>query len=123
MLATRSLVSREYLQDLIPEWTDAARVRVELLRPDGGHAALELTPPARDGAWAAPPSRVALPAAGKAGFLKAFLQPPGGGPEIAYVRFRHMSGYLETREQRDPILSKIVRPLSATSEFRNWSRR
>jgi hypothetical protein len=118
VLATRSLVTREYLRDLIPEWPDAGRVRVELQRPDGGRAALEMTPRRGNPAWAAPPSRVALPAAGRSGFLTAFLQPPDGGQEIAYVRFRHMSGYLENREQRDPILSKIVRPLSATSEFR-----
>jgi hypothetical protein len=118
VLATRSLLYAQYLRDLIPERTDAHRVRVELQRPDGIPAALELTQPRRDAAWAAPPSRVALPVPGSSGFQTAFLRPPDGGQEIAYIRFRHMSGYLETREQRDPILSKIVRPLSATAEFR-----
>ena len=117
VLATRSLVSREYLRDLIPEWADAGRVRVELQRPDGGRDVLEMTPPRGNPAWATPPSRVALPVPGGSGFRTAFLRPPDGSQEIAYVRFRHMSGYLETREQRDPIVSKIVRPASATAEF------
>ena len=118
VLATRSLVSREYLRDLIPEWTNTARVRVELQRADGGREILEMTPPRGNPAWAAPPSRVALPVPGRSGFQTAFLRPPDGGQEIAYIRFRHMGGYLETREQRDPIISKIVRPSSATAEFR-----
>ena len=118
VLATRSLISREYLRDLIPEWPDAGRVRVELQRPSGGREILEMTPPRGNPAWAAPPSRVALPVPGRSGFQTAFLRPPDGGQEIAYIRFRHMGGYLETREQRDPIISKIVRPSSATAEFR-----
>lgn len=118
VLATRSLASREYLRDLVPEWPDAGRVRVELQRPDGGREVLEMTPPRGNPAWATPPSRVALPVPGRSGFQKAFLQPPDGGQDIAYIRFRHMGGYLETREQRDPIISKIVRPSSATAEFR-----
>jgi hypothetical protein len=93
-------------------------VRVELQRPGGGRDVLEMTPPRGNPAWATPPSRVALPVPGRSGFQTAFLRPPGGGQEIAYIRFRHMGGYLETREQRDPIISKIVRPSSATAEFR-----
>jgi len=118
VLATRSLIYGQYLRELIPEWAGAGRVRVELQRADGARAALDLAPPARNAAWATPPSRVALPVPGGSGFKTAFLRPPDGGQEIAYVRFRHMSGYLETREQRDPILSKITRPASATAEFR-----
>jgi len=117
-LADRSLQHRPYLQDLIPEWTDAGRVRVELRRPDGRLAALELRQPSRDASWVHPPSRVALPVPRDGGFRKAFLQPPGGGKEIAYVRFTHMGGYRETREQRDPISTKIARPPSATDSFR-----
>jgi len=117
-LADRSLRFRPYLRDLIPEWTDAGRVRVELRRPDGRLAALEMRPPSRDASWATPPSRVALPVPRDGGFRKAFLQPPGGGKEIAFVRFTHMGGYRETREQRDPILTKVARPPSATDSFR-----
>jgi len=118
VLATRSLAFRAYMQDLIPEWKDVARVRVELLKPDGGVAALELRQPGKEPAEVNPPSRVALPVPGESGFRKAFLQPPGGGQEVAYVRFTHMSGYREEREQRDPIISKIARPPSATESFR-----
>jgi hypothetical protein len=118
VLATRSLLYKPYLQDLIPGWTGIGTIRVDLRRPDGREIPVELRQPGKDPAWATPPSRVALPAPGDAGFRRAFLTPPDGGQEIAYVRFRHMSGYLETREQRDPILSKIVRPRSATTEFR-----
>lgn len=117
-LADRSLRFRPYLRDLIPEWTDAGRVRVALRRPDGRLAALEMRPPSRDASWATPPSRVALPVPRDGGFRKAFLQPPGGGKEIAFVRFTHMGGYRETREQRDPILTKVARPPSATDSFR-----
>jgi len=118
VLATRSLVNREYMQDLIPEWKGTGRVRVELQRPDGSRAVMEMTRPNRDAAWVAPTSRVALPVPGKEGFRRAFLRPPDGGQEIAYVRFTHMSGYRETREQRNPIISTIVRPPSATESFR-----
>jgi hypothetical protein len=118
VLATRSLVYTPYLQDLIPAWTGVGTICVDLRRPDGREVSVELRQPGENPAWATPPSRVVLPAPGASGFRRAFLKPPDGGQEIAYVRFRHMSGYLETREQRDPILSKIVRPLSATAEFR-----
>jgi len=118
VLATRSLAYRAYMQDLIPEWKDVARVRVELQRPDGGTTALDLKQPGKDPVEARPPSRVVLPVPGEAGFRKAFLQPPDGGQDIAYVRFTHMGGYREEREQRDPIISKIARPPSATDSFR-----
>jgi len=118
VLATRSLAYRAYMQDLIPEWTDVARVRVELLTPDGGTTALDLKQPGKEPVEVKPPSRVVLPVPGESGFRKAFLQPPGGGQEVAYVRFTHMGGYREEREQRDPIRSKIVRPPSATESFR-----
>ncbi len=117
VLATRSLVSREYMLDLIPEWKDTRRVRVALERPDGRRAVVEMRQRNRDAAWAAPSSRVALPVPGKEGFRRAFLRPPDGGREVAYVRFTHMGGYRETREQRTPIISKIVRPPSATESF------
>jgi hypothetical protein len=117
-LADRSLRFRPYLQDLIPEWADTGRVRVELRRPDGHLTALELKQPGRDTSWLNPPSRVALPVPRDGGFRKAFLLPPDGGQEIAYVRFTHMGGYRETREQRDPIITKIARPPSATDSFR-----
>jgi len=118
VLATRSLAYRAYMQDLIPEWRDVARVRVELLKPDGGVAVLELRQPGKEPVEVKPPSRVVLPVPGESGFRKAFLQPPGGGQEVAYVRFTHMGGYREEREQRDPIISKIARTPSATESFR-----
>ena len=118
VLADRSLVHRQYMRDLIPEWTSPTRVRVELRRRDSTVAALALEPPAGEPAWISPPTRVVLPDPGKAGFRHAFLRPPDGGQEIAYVRFTHMGGYRETREQREPILSKFTRPSSATEAFR-----
>jgi hypothetical protein len=118
VLATRSLAHRAYMQDLVPEWTDPSRVRVELQRPDGSLAALELTQPGKDPAWATPPSLVVLPVPGTSGFRQAFLRPPDGGQEVAYVRFTNMGGYREAREQRNPILTTIARPPSATDAFR-----
>ena len=117
-LATRSLAHKAYLQDLVPEWTDSARVQVELLRPDGRVAQIELKQPGKEPVEVKPPSRVSLPVPGESGFLTAFLRPPDGGQEIAYARFTHMGGYREAREQRRPMLTAITRPASATEEFR-----
>ncbi|PWB69109.1 MAG: hypothetical protein C3F15_15630 [Holophagae bacterium] len=118
-LATRSLPYRAYLQDLIPEWKDTARVRVELQRPDSSTAVVELQQPGSQPDEVRPRSRVVLPpVSGEAGFETAFLRPPDGGEEVAYVRFTHMGGYRETLEQRDPILTKVTRPPSATAELR-----
>lgn len=118
-LATRSLVHKAYLQDLVPEWTDPTRVRVELLTPDGRLAAVELKQPGKQPVEVKPPSRVVLPVPGDSGFRTAFLQPPDGGQEIAYVRFTHMGGYRETREQSRPVVTAIARPPSATGTFRD----
>ena len=118
VLATRSLVHKAYLQDLVSEWTDTSRVRVELLRPDGRVAAIELKQPGKEPVEVKPPSRVSLPVPGESGFLTSFLRPPDVGQEIAYVRFAHMGGYRETREQRRPMLTAFTRPASATEEFR-----
>jgi hypothetical protein len=94
-------------------------VRVELLTPDGRLGAVELTQPGKEPAEVKPPSRVVLPVPGDSGFRTAFLQPPDGGQEIAYVRFAHMGGYRETREQRRPVVTAIARPPSATETFRD----
>jgi len=119
-LATRSLAYRAHMQDLIPEWNDTAWVRVELMRPDGSVAAVELKQPGSQPDEVRPRSHVVLPpVSGETGFRTAFLRPPDGGEELAYVRFAHMSGYREAREQRDPILTKLERPPSATAEFRD----
>ena len=118
VLATRSLVHKAYMQDLVPEWTDTARVQVDLLRPDGRVAAIELKQPGKEPVEVRPPSRVSLPVPGESGFLTAFLSPPDGGQDIAYVRFTHMGGYREAREQRRPLLTAVTRPDSATEEFR-----
>lgn len=118
-LATRSLAFRAYMQDLLPDWDDVSRVRVELRRPDGSVTALVLEQPGKDFVEANPPSRVKLPVPDDSAFRHAFLKPPDGGQDVAYVRFRHMGGYLETKEQQSPILTKIARPQSATHTFRN----
>jgi hypothetical protein len=118
-LAEQSLWYGPYMQDLIPEWQDTSRVRVELKRPSGSIAAIELAQPATPPSWITPKSRVQLPVPGDSGFLYAFLKAPASQKEIAYVRFTHMVGYRETREGRDPILTKLTRPPSATGTFRS----
>jgi hypothetical protein len=118
-LAEQSLRYRPYMQDLIPEWKDASRVRVELKRINGSIAAVELTQPAAQPSWIAPQSRIMLPVPGDSGFLYAFLNAPDSRKEIAYVRFTHMVGYRETREGSNPILTKLSRPPSATDTFRS----
>ena len=117
-LATKSLMHRARLRDLIPEWRGTDPIRVELLRQDGSVTARTLAPARRDSAWAAFPSRVSLPQPIRGSFRWDFLPPPDGGQEIAYVRFTHMGGYLENTEQRHPVRAMLTRPPSATREFR-----
>jgi hypothetical protein len=117
-LATKSLMHRARLRDLIPEWRGTDPVRVELLRQDGSMTARALAPARRDAGWAAFPSRVSLPQPVRGSFRCAFLAPPDGGQEIAYVRFTHMGGYLENTEQRHPVRAMLTRLPSATREFR-----
>jgi hypothetical protein len=94
-------------------------VRVELRRPNGDAAALELTQPEAPPSWIAPESRIALPVPDDSGFLYAFMRHSPAQKEIAYVRFAHMGGYREAREEREPILTKLKRPPSATGTFRS----
>ena len=118
-LAEQSLWYKPYMQDLIPEWKDTSRVRVELKRPGGSMAAIELAQPETQPSWIAPKSRITLPVPGDSGFLYAFLNAPDSGKEIAYIRFTHMTGYRETREGREPFLTKLKRPPAATDTFRS----
>jgi hypothetical protein len=117
-LAEQSLRYKPYLQDLIPEWKDAKRVRVEIQRSTGSTAAIELAIPAQP-QWTTPESRVALPSPDESGFLYAFLKTPASQEEVAYVRFTHMVGYREAREGREPLLTKLTQPRSATDTFRS----
>ena len=118
LLAERSLAFRPYMQDLLPEWKDTTRVRVELQRPDGRVEAIVLKEPGANAVEVKTPSRVALPEPDRSGFRIAFLRDPSSGRELAYIRFAHMGGYRETREQREPLVSLVTRPRSATGEFR-----
>jgi hypothetical protein len=81
-------------------------------------AAIVLPQPGTAAVEAKPPSRVSLPVPGESGFRIAFLKTPSGDREVAYIRFAHMGGYRETREERDPIRTMILRPPSATAAFR-----
>ena len=119
VLAEQSFRYRPYMHDLLPEWKDTGRVRLELKRADGNIVDIELVPPAAQGSWIAPPSRVELPVPGDSGFLYAFVKAPASPQEIAYLRFTHMTGYRETREGREPLLTKLRRPPSATDTFRS----
>lgn len=118
-LAEESLWYRPHMADLIPEWKDAARVRVELDRPGEGVEALALTVPDAGISWIGPPSRVRLPVPDESGFAFSFLKAPASGREIGYLRFTHMVGYRETQERRRPLVTKLRRPPSATETFRS----
>jgi len=122
LLAERSLAFRPYMLDLLPEWKDVSRVRVELQRPDGRVVQVELRQPGKNAVEVNPPSRVVLPVPDESGFRIAFLKTPAGDREVAYIRFTHMGGYRETREQRDPFKTMIARPPSATAAFRQLVR-
>jgi len=117
-LAEQSLRYAPYMHDLIPEWKEAKRVRVEIQRATGSVAAIELAIPSARPPWVTPESRVILPSPDESGFLYAFLEAPASSKEIAYIRFAHMAGYREAREGREPLLTKLTRPRSATDTFR-----
>lgn len=118
LLAERSLAFRPYMLDLLPEWKDTSHVRVELQRQDGKVDAVVLEQPRANAVEVNPPSRVALPKPDESGFKAAFLKAPSSEREVAYIRFAHMGGYRETREQRRPLASLLTRPRSATDAFR-----
>jgi hypothetical protein len=117
LLAEQSLWHQPYMRDLIPEWRDDGRVRVELRRPDGRAESLVLPQPT-EVFWVGARSKVTLPVPDRSGFLYAFLREPDSASELAYVRFTHMGGYREARELRQPILTQLARPPSATDTFR-----
>lgn len=96
---------------------DTTHVRVELERPDGLVDAIVLKEPGENVVEVNPPSRVALPKPDDSGFRIAFMSDPSGR-ELAYIRFAHMGGYRETREQREPLAARISRPRAATDAFR-----
>ena len=118
-LVEESLWYGPHLRDLIPEWTDATRVRAALERPGGSAETAEFVVPRGEVSWIGPRSRVALPVPDASGFRFSFLSAPASGKEIGYLRFTHMVGYRETRERREPFLTKLRRPPSATEIFRS----
>jgi hypothetical protein len=118
LLAERSLAYRPYMQELLPDWKDVSKVRVELQRPDGRVDAVVLKQPGKDAVEVNAPSRVVLPVPDESGFRIAFPKTPAGDREVAYIRFTHMGGYRETREERNPIKTMIARPPAATDAFR-----
>ena len=118
-LADESLRYAPHLRDLIPEWKDAARVRVDLERPGAGIETAEFTVPRGEVSWIGPKTRAALPVPDESGFRFSFLKAPGSGKEIGHLRFTHMVGYRETRERREPVLTMLRRPPAATEVFRS----
>ncbi len=118
-LVEESLWYKPHMLDLIPEWKDTDLVRVELKRPGGSVEAVTLTVLREEASWIGPRSRVALPVPDESGFRFSLLKAPASGKEIGYLRFTHMTGYRETQERREPFLTKLRRPPSATESFRS----
>lgn len=95
LLATLSLWSESCMQDLLPEWQDGRRVRVELQLPSGEVREVVFDLPMSTDAMFTPESRIALPAAGESGFRYGFLDAEG---TTAYLRIDRMSHVREAAE-------------------------
>jgi hypothetical protein len=97
LLSAQSLLYEPYMKDLLPEWTDAHRVKVELQLPNGEIQEFVFDLPVGADTLYMPESQVNLPVPGESGFLYDFLDQE---KQIAYLRIDHMQGYREMYERR-----------------------
>jgi CubicO group peptidase (beta-lactamase class C family) len=114
LLANLSLWYEPYLEELLPEWQDSARVSVELQLSNGEIREVVFDLPERADAMFTPESRVALPTPDDSGFLYEFLDAEG---KTAYLRVDHMSHYREAAEMETGRPAPQLR--SATETFRS----
>jgi hypothetical protein len=95
LLARLSLRYRPFMQDLLPEWQDTSRVRVELQLPSGEIEEIAFTLPKTMAALITPETQVNLPAADRSGFLYDFVD---AERKTACLRVDHMLHYREAYE-------------------------
>jgi len=114
LLANLSLWYKPCMEDLLPEWQDSHRARVELQLSSGEIREVAFDLPVSVDAMFTPESRVALPATDESGFLYEFLDAEG---KTAYLRIDHMSHYREATEMETGRPAPHLR--SATETFRS----
>jgi hypothetical protein len=117
-----SLWYEPFMQDLLPEWEDHSRVRVELQRPGEKVQEIVFTLPRNMSVMFTPESQVTLPQTDRSGFLYQFLD---AERKTAYLRVDHMSYYREAYEiqattgSRDTTETMRSGIPSATETFRS----
>jgi hypothetical protein len=119
-----NLLFRPYLQELLPEWSDATSITFELQRPTGEIEEITRRLPVPLTGLSLPESRIDLPKTDDSGFLCDFLEVPGYEYEIAYLRVDHLQGYREAKEMAVAVGAEnltdgeLARIPSATEAFR-----
>jgi len=124
-LAANTLRYAPYLEDLLPEWTDRTRIALKFRLPAGEIETVSLPIPSYVRRVMRPPTRAPVPVVGGSGFGTFFLDPPGTGEEIAYLRIDHQGGFREFLEENnavganDTTEAERARVPSATEAFRD----
>ncbi len=121
-----NLLSRPYLQELLPEWSDFTSITFELQRSSGEIEEITRRLPVPLARLSLPESRIDLPSTDDSGFLCDFLGVPGYEHEIAYLRVDHMQGYREAKEMAVAVGAEsltdneLARIPSVTESFRSF---
>ncbi|MGD8791311.1 MAG: serine hydrolase [Anaerolineae bacterium] len=114
LLANLSLWYKPHMEELLPEWQDSRRVRVELQLSGGEIREVVFDLPKGTEAMFTPESQVTLPATDDSGFHYEFL---GTSGKTAYLRIDQMSHYREATEMETSKAAPHLR--SATETFRS----
>ncbi len=122
ILSSQSLYYKPHMQDLLPEWEDQSRVRVELELTSGEIREVEYTLPRSMRSVTRPTSTISTPRSGTGGFVWAFWDEE---QKTAYLRVDHMLEYREAYEiwcaagSRDLTDAELAAKRSATESFRD----
>jgi len=124
-LAANTLWYAPYLEDLLPEWTDTSQVTANLQLPTGETETVSYPVPTVVRRILRPATQAPVPTVGESGFGAFFIDPPGTGEEIAYLRIDHQGGFRESLEENsavganDTTEASRARVPSATEVFRD----
>ena len=122
LLATKWLYYRAFLQDILPEWKNEKRIRVELQLASGEIREVDYTLPRGMRYVTRPDSTVEAPRTGSSGFMWEFWDDER---TTAYLRVDHMSEYCEAYEiwraagSRSLTDDELAAIPSATESFRD----
>jgi hypothetical protein len=122
ILSSQSLYYRPHMQDLLPEWEDQSRVRVELELASGEIREVEYTLPKGMRYVTRPTSAIKVPPSETSGFVWTFWDEE---QKTAYLRVDHMLEYREAYEiwctagSRDLTDEELAAKRSATESFRD----